>query len=83
MIVCLLLASLNRVGGLLLLLLHGHAVLLHRAELALEQRDHRPLCPNAFLSGCISSTEVCDGFTVRVDGGVIIIDSSHLGLRFD
>lgn len=68
----------NRVGGLLLLLLlHGHAVLLHRAELSLERRDRRPLRPNAFLSGCISCTEVCDGFAVRVDGGVIIVDSSH------
>jgi hypothetical protein len=78
MIVCLLLACMNRVGGLLLLLLlHGHAVLLHHTELALEQRDCRPLCLNAFLSGCMSCTEVCHGFAVQVDGGVIMVDSSH------
>ncbi len=64
-IVGLLMAHVNSVGGLLLLLLlHGHAVLLHCTKLALERRNRHPLHPNAFLHGSISCTKVCNEFAV-------------------
>ena len=77
-IVIVFLACINGGRGLLLvLLLHSHAVLLHRAELALERRDCRPLRLNAFLRGSLSCAEVCDGFAVGGGGGVIFVDGGH------
>ena len=78
MIVVVLLACVNGGRGLLLvLLLHSHAVLLHRAELALERRDRRPLRLNAFLRGSVSCAEICNGFAIGGDRGLIFVDGGH------
>ena len=77
-IVVVLLVCVNGGRGLLLvLLLHGHAVLLHRAELALERRDRRPLRLNAFLRGSVSCAKICNGFAIGGDRGLIFVDGGH------